>query len=211
MLLSGYDLFQRVAIAVEMVLADMTDQGRNDYRRRYGRWWRQAVGRSNRIIQSIHTNFKSRSTPNIDINQLSTHSRSLVSESTRCIDPNSEETRRNMRDLTILQNVIAITDHFRHMFVLYAQHRISHLLNQASSDQNERRQSRSVRHNHGKNHLRSKFSPGRKHRQGISSAKIKKKIKKRRKTGKLKRTKKQFNKKQNDRAVTKLKILNFLP
>ena len=120
-LLSGYDIFQRVAIAVEMVLADMTDQGRNDYRRRYGRWWRQAVGRSNRIIQSIHINLKSRNTPNIDINLLSTHSRSLISEPIRCINPNSEETQRNMRDLTILQNAIAITDHFRHMFVLYAE------------------------------------------------------------------------------------------
>ena len=155
MLLAGYDIFQRVAIAVETVLGDMTDQGRNDYRRRYGRWWRQAVGRSNRIIQSIYLNLRSRNTPNIDIQQLSTHSRNLISESVRCIDPDSQGTRRNMRDLAILRNAIAITDHFRHMFVLYAEHRINHLLSQANSGQQERR-SRSVRHNHGKNHLRSK-------------------------------------------------------
>ena len=174
-LLAGYDIFQRVAIAVEMVLGDMTDQGRNDYRRRYGRWWRQAVGRSNRIIQSIHLNLKSRNTPNIDIQQLSTHSRNLISESVRCIDPNSQGTRRNMRDLAILSNAMAITAHFRHMFVLYAEHRINHLLNQANSGQQER-QSRSVRHNHGKNHLRLKhsFKRRRKETKGSHDKKLRK-------------------------------------
>ena len=126
-LLSGYDLFQRVAIATEMVLADMTDHGRNDFRRRCGRWWRQAVFRSNRIIQSIYMNLKSRAPPNIDINQLSTHSRTLISESVRCANPISEETIRNIRDLAILQNVVAITDHYRHMFILYAQDRSNYV------------------------------------------------------------------------------------
>ena len=92
------------------------------------------------------------------------------------------------------------------------QHRISHLLNQASSDQAER-QSRSVRHKHGKNHLRSKvnFKPRRKHGNGHSSAKTPKRFKKRRKVGKSKRNRKHFKRKENDRAVTKLKALNFLP
>ena len=124
----------------------MTDQGRNAYRRRYGRWWRQAVGRSNRIIQSIYINLRSQNTSTIDIGQLTTHSRSIISQPVRCIHHTSRATRRNMRDLTILKNAISITDHYRHMFVLYAQHRINHLLSQANAQQ--QRQSRSVRHRH---------------------------------------------------------------
>ena len=131
----------------------MTDQGRNSYRRRYGRFWRQAVGRSNRIIQSIYTNLRSRDTSNVNIGQLTTHSRSIISETVRCIDHSSRATRRNMRDLTILHNAIAITDNFRHMFVLYAQNRITFLLNQANSQQ--QRHSRSVRH-HRKTKIRTK-------------------------------------------------------
>ena len=203
MLLAGYDIFQRVAIAVEMVLGDMTDQGHNDYRRRYGRWWRQAVGRSNRIIQSIHLNLKSRNTPNIDIQQLSTHSRNLISESVRCIDPNSQGTRRNMRDLAILSNAMAITDHFRHMFVLYAEHRINHLLNQANSGQQERR-SRSVRHNHGKNHLRSKHSVKRRKKgtKGINNKKRRKTTNKRRLRKRLKQKRKHIQRNKKDNTVT---------
>ena len=132
----------------------MTDQGRNAFRRRYGRWWRQAVGRSNRIIQSIYINLQSRNSSNGDIGQLMTHSRSIISQPVRCIDHTSSATRRNMRDLTILKNAIAITDHYRHMFVLYAQHRINHLLSQANVQQ--QRRTRSVRHRHNIK-LRTKY------------------------------------------------------
>ena len=146
----------------------MTDQGRNAYRRRYGRWWRQAVGRSNRIIQSIYINLQSRNTSNVDIGQLTTHSRSIVSQPVRCIDHTSSATRRNLRDLTILKNAIAITDHYRHMFVLYAQHRINHLLSQANAQQ--QRQSRSVRHSHNKK-IRTKHFSRKRKKQNISKQK----------------------------------------
>ena len=125
------------------------------FRQRKGRQWRLAIGKSNRIIEAIHMSLKALGSSRVDINNLMVYNRNVVSEPVRCIDIASETTRHNMRDFAILQNVIAITDHFRHMFVLYAQHRINHLLSEASGQQSEAlRQSRSVRH-HRKNKLRS--------------------------------------------------------
>ena len=160
MLISAYDLFQRLAIAVELVWSDLVDQTQSDrgrlmFRQRKGRQWRLAIGKSNRIIEAIHMSLKALGSPRVDISNLMVYNRNIVSEPLRCIDIASETTRHNMRDFAILQNVIAITDHFRHMFVLYAQHRINHLLSEASGQQPDAlRQSRSVRHHH-KNKLRS--------------------------------------------------------
>ena len=125
------------------------------FRQRKGRQWRLAIGKSNRIIEAIHMSLEALGSPRVDINNLMVYNRNVVSEHVRCIDIASETTRHNMRDFAILQNVIAITDHFRHMFVLYAQHRINHLLSEASEQQSDAvRQSRSLRH-HRKKGLRS--------------------------------------------------------
>ena len=160
MLISAYNLFQRLAIAVELVWSDLVDQTQSDrgrfmFRQRKGRQWRLAIGKSNRIIEAIHMSLKALGSSRVDINNLMVHNRNVVSEPVRCIDIASETTRHNMRDFAILQNAVAITDHFRHMFVLYAQHRINHLISEASGQQSEAlRQSRSVRH-HRKNKPRS--------------------------------------------------------
>ena len=134
-LLSAYNLFQRVAIAVEMVWADLKDHGHREYRRKYGRWWRQATGRANRVIQSIYLSLHTHPSPTFNLSSLSSLRRDFVSESVRCIDPRIGETRRNMRDLTVLHNAIIITDFYRHMFVLYARHRIQHLLSQIDAQE----------------------------------------------------------------------------
>ena len=127
----------------------MTDHGRTTYRRNLGRWWRQAIGRSNRVIESIYMNLRSRASLDVDEESLATLGRNVASESVRCIDPAFGETGRNMRDFIILMNAITITEHFRHMFVLYARHRMQYLINQVGTQQQESvRQGRSLRYHH---------------------------------------------------------------
>ena len=154
-----------------MVLGDMTDGGRNEYRRRSGRWWRLAVARSNRVLESIHMNLRSSGSPNIDISRLAVHNRNIISDPVRCIDSASGATRRDMRDLAILQNAIAITDHYRHMFVLYAQQRINQLLANAQANAHPVRQSRSLRH-HRKIRLTKNYTNKRRRRQRRKKVKV---------------------------------------
>ena len=126
-----------------MVWADLMDHGRNEYRRKKGRWWRQATGRSNRVIQAIYITLQSHSSSRSRIPHLSIHNRNIVPENVRCV--RHSETGRNIRDLTVLHNAIAITDFYRQMFALYATNRIERLLQQAEEHQQQTTQQQSQR------------------------------------------------------------------
>ena len=110
-LISGYNLIQRVAIGLEVVLRNLQMSNTN-YVTKSGNFWQLSYQQSNRVIESIFILLKSLNYP---VENLPLVSRNTVPSNVACM-VNKSEAISDLRDWAILHDSINIIDFYLKMF-----------------------------------------------------------------------------------------------
>ena len=118
MVISGYNLMQRVSIALELVLRELQTSTSEAYVQKKGNFWKLAFEASNRIIETLYDTLLSRGH---NVNRLQVFKRNLVPLPIACLA--SDEASRDLRDWVILSNVLQLSEFFEQLFRKYAQSR----------------------------------------------------------------------------------------
>ena len=116
---AGYAALQRVAVAFELVNADLRANG--EYRQKLGRFWRLGEMTANRAVEAAYVTLRAANGGSGEAAAAPTVPRSIVPERISCLD---QESRRNVRDWVILSDSMVIANFYRRLFH-HAQRRLS--------------------------------------------------------------------------------------
>lgn len=120
-LISAYNLFQRVAIGLELVKRDLETSTSEEYVTKKGSYWKLAFEAANRVVEAVFLGLKSRGH---NAENLAVLKRDIVLPAAACA---TSEAMRDLRDWVILSNSIQIVQAYKQLFGMYARNR--HLAN----------------------------------------------------------------------------------
>ena len=126
-LISGYNLLQRMALGLEVVLRNLQNSP-VDYATKNGNFWHLAYQQANRAIESTYLLLKNQNFP---VENLPLLPRNTVPLNVACI---SSQAISDMRDWTILHDSITVTDFYVKMFNSYKDHMAHRLVERAAYD-----------------------------------------------------------------------------
>ena len=129
-LVSGYNLIQKVALGLEVVVRNL-QLSNSQYATKSGNFWQLSYQQSNRIVESLFILLKSLNFP---AENLPLVARSTVPPNVACMNENPNEALSDLRDWVILHDSMSVIDFYLKMFKAYKIHLARNLVERATYD-----------------------------------------------------------------------------
>ena len=126
-LISGYNLLQRMALGLEVVLRNLQSSP-VDYATKNGNFWHLAYQQTNRAIESTYLLLKNQNFP---VSNLPILARSIVPLNVACMH---SQAMSDLRDWVILHDSMTVTTFYVKMFNSYKDHMSHRLVERAAYD-----------------------------------------------------------------------------